>query len=163
MKIGPSKVVEIHFALKKRTGDILDETPQGKPLTYFHGSNYLLPGMEETLQDLESGDTFDATISPEKGYGLQREDLVQEVSREQFVQHIDLKVSQQFMIETPQGPKPIHIKALSMDTVTIDGNHPLADQTLHFAGNVVSVRDATEEEIKQGGLAPACDVNGGCC
>ena len=52
----------------------------------------------------------------------------------------------QFQAQTPQGSMTVTVTAVDETTVTVDGNHPLAGQVLFFAVEVVTVREATEEE-----------------
>ena len=65
----------------------------------------------------------------------------------------------QFQASTEQGPVPVVITKVDAEIITVDGNHPLAGQTLHFSVQIDDVRDATEEELAQGHI----QASGGCC
>lgn len=56
----------------------------------------------------------------------------------------------QFEARTQQGPVMVTVTEVGPEQVTVDGNHPLAGQTLHFAVEVTAVREATTEELDQG-------------
>ncbi|MCB1571727.1 MAG: peptidylprolyl isomerase, partial [Xanthomonadales bacterium] len=62
----------------------------------------------------------------------------------------DLAVGMQFQAQTGQGPIAVVITEIEGDEVTVDGNHPLAGETLHFAVEVVEVREASAEELQHG-------------
>ena len=64
-----------------------------------------------------------------------------------------------FQANTEQGPVPVIVTKVTEDLVTVDGNHPLAGQTLNFSVKVEEIREATEEEIAHGHI----HQSGGCC
>ena len=76
------------------------------------------------------------------------EDAIQEVPREQFPD--DLEVGMMFQAQSDQGPMQFSINKILEDTVKIDFNHPMAGKTLKFNVEVISIRDATEEEVDHG-------------
>jgi FKBP-type peptidyl-prolyl cis-trans isomerase SlyD len=76
--------------------------------------------------------------------------MVQQVPREAFQGVDDIEPGMQFQAQTPQGAMTVTVTAADETTVTVDGNHPLAGQPLFFAVEIVSVRDASEEEITHG-------------
>ena len=90
-------------------------------------------------------------MSPEKGYGQPVEALIQVVPKEAFGAEIDnVEVGMRFQAETEQGPHPVVVTAVDNENVTVDGNHPLAGQELHFSVTVSEIRDASQEEIDHG-------------
>ncbi|EEF24488.1 fkbp-type peptidyl-prolyl cis-trans isomerase, putative, partial [Ricinus communis] len=84
------------------------------------------------------------------GYGIRRDDLVQEVPRSAFPDADKLEVGMQFTAQSDRGALPVVVTGLTPDTVTVDGNHPLAGQVLHFAVDIADVREATPEELAHG-------------
>ena len=149
--ITQNKVVTIHYVLKDDEGRELDSSKGKDPLVYLQGANNIIVGLEEQLEGKNTGDTLDAVISPEKGYGLPVDALIQTVDREAFGDAIDeIEVGKRFQAETEQGPVPVIVTAVDEKTVTVDGNHPLAGKELHFNVSVADVRDATEEELEHG-------------
>lgn len=159
LKVEKEKVVEIEYSLKDAKGTLLDATTAEKPLGYIHGANNIFGGMEEVLEGLEVGARFDATLPPEKIFGEYKEKLVHELSKDNFAEGHEFQLGQQFLVEGPNGKIPVFIKEIKEETVVIDGNHPLAGETILFAGKVLSIREATEEELQRGRLGAA----GGCC
>ena len=79
-----------------------------------------------------------------------RDDLVQSVDRSNFVGVEEIEVGMQFLAQTPWGEQPVTVMAVADDSVELDGNHPLAGETLNFSVEVVDVRQASEEELQHG-------------
>ena len=98
----------------------------------------------------QAGDQFKVDVSPEEGYGVRHADLTQEVPKDAFQGVEDLQPGMQFQGRGPQGAINVTVTKVEGDTVTVDGNHPLAGQTLHFAIEVTQVREASEEELSHG-------------
>lgn len=151
MQIDDKKVVSIHYTLKNDQGEVLDSSEGQQPLLYLHGASNIVPGLENALAGKQTGDKLDVAVTPEEGYGEQREELVQKVPHDNF-QGVgaEIQVGMQFMAQAPWGEQPVTVVAVEEDGVTLDGNHPLAGQTLNFAVEVVEVRDASDEEVEHG-------------
>jgi FKBP-type peptidyl-prolyl cis-trans isomerase SlyD len=98
----------------------------------------------------QAGDKFKVAVAPEEGYGVHHEGLVQQVPRDAFAGVDEVQVGMEFHAQGPQGPLAVTVTAVDGDTVTIDGNHPLAGKTLHFDIEVSSVREASLEETLHG-------------
>ena len=146
MNITKHKVAAIHYTLRDSNGTVLDSSQGRDPLYYLHGANNLIPGMEEGLEGRTKGDHLQLDVTPEKGYGKRNPALVEEVPRKAFGGQ-SLEVGMQF--EANDG-QVITITRVGPDTVTVDANHPLADQNLYFDVEVLDVRDATADELAHG-------------
>ncbi len=149
MQIGKNKVVSIHYTLRDNKGNILDSSDGGAPLTYIQGIGNLIPGMEEGLEGRKQGEKLDINVSPEKGYGVKNDQLVQNVPRAAFGDQ-DIKPGMQFQAQGDQGTQVVTITKVEPDSVTVDGNHPLAGIDLSFAVEVMNIRDASSEELDHG-------------
>ena len=160
MQVANNTVVSIYYTLTNSEGKILDQAPEGNPLVYLHGHQNIIPGLEAALLGKSVGDSVDASIEPEQAYGTINPALIQEVPREQFQGIASLEVGMQFQASTEQGPVPVVITKVDDDLITVDGNHPLAGQSLNFSVQIDDIREATEEELAQGHLQSA---GGGCC
>lgn len=150
MTIAKDSVVEINYTLTNGAGEVLDSSKGNSPLAYLHGHQNIVVGLEKELEGKKQGDAFKASVSPEEGYGQRVETLVSEVPRAEFESIPDLKEGMQLQAQTDQGFQIFTVTKLEGETVTVDGNHPLAGETLNFEVEVVSVRAATEEEISHG-------------
>ncbi|QJW90646.1 peptidylprolyl isomerase [Spirosoma taeanense] len=146
MQITKHKVAAIHYTLRDDAGNVLDSSEGRDPLYYLHGEGNLIPGMEEGLEGKAKGDKANIDVSPEKGYGRRNPQLVEEVPKRAFGGQ-PIEVGMQF--ETNEGDL-ITVTQVGQDTVTVDANHPLADQNLHFDVEVMEVRDATPDELAHG-------------
>ncbi len=144
-------VVTMHYELKNADGEVLDSSKGQDPLVYLHGAGNIIVGLEEELLGKKVGDNVNAVVSPEKGYGMPVDALIQTVPKEAFGEEIDkVEVGMRFQAETEQGPVPVVVTSMDEATVTVDGNHPLAGQELHFDVSIAEIRDASEEEIEHG-------------
>ncbi len=150
MQITENSVVNIHYTLTNDAGEVLDTSDGREPLMYLQGHHQIIPGLEAALLGKIAGESVDAVIAPEDAYGVREEAAIQQVPRAAFEQIPDLAVGMQLHGDTPQGPMAVVVTEIGDDVVTVDANHPLAGQTLHFAVNIVSVREATESELEHG-------------
>ena len=89
-------------------------------------------------------------LKPEEGYGDQNASMVQKVPKEAFKGMDDLSVGIKVQAETDEGIQVATVTDIGKKEVTIDLNHPLAGETLHFDVEITDIRDATEEEISHG-------------
>jgi len=146
MQIKKNKVAGIHYTLKDDKGEVLDTSDGREPLYYLHGAGNLIVGMEEGLEGRTTGDKFQLQISPEKGYGEKDPAMTQKVPRSAFG---DQQVKKGMKFSAGNG-SVVTVTDVGLESITVDANHPLAGVPLHFAVEVVEVRDATEEELSHG-------------
>jgi FKBP-type peptidyl-prolyl cis-trans isomerase SlyD len=146
MQITKDKVASIHYTLRDGDGNILDTSAGREPLTYLQGAGNLIPGMEEGLEGKSKGDKLKLKISPEKGYGVKDERLVQKVPRSAFGAQ---KIEKGMQFQTNQG-QVVTVTETGLENITVDANHPLAGVELHFEVEVTEVREGTQEEISHG-------------
>jgi FKBP-type peptidyl-prolyl cis-trans isomerase SlyD len=150
MQIGDRTVATFHYTLTDASGRVLDSSSGGEPLTYLHGVGQIVPGLERHMAGRSAGDTFEVDVAPEVAYGVSDPGLVHVVPRGQFQGVDDLEVGMQFQADGGGHSMPVTISKIEGDEVTVDANHPLAGQTLHFAIEVTGVRDASVEELSHG-------------
>jgi FKBP-type peptidyl-prolyl cis-trans isomerase SlyD len=156
MKISNHSAVTVQYTLKDDTGTIVDTSKGREPLSYIHGTGGLLPGFEAALDGKAQGDVVSFTLAPKDGYGERNESLIFSLPRERFEGIEDLKEGLQFAVNGPQGAMVMTVTNVGDTDVTLDGNHPLADNTLHFEVEVLEVRDATDEEIQESVAGAGC-------
>ncbi len=152
--IKAGSVVDLKYTLKNSQGEVLDEAgveSSPEPFSYLHGAEQIVPGLENALEGLKVGDKKKVTVSPEEGYGIRSEDLQMTVKRTQFPQEMELTPGMTFEADTGNGDgMSFVVVGVEGDQVQLDGNHPLAGETLHFDVEVLKVREATEEEQEHG-------------
>jgi FKBP-type peptidyl-prolyl cis-trans isomerase SlyD len=150
VQIAADAVVLIHYTLKDDDGKVLDSSVGGEPLAYIQGHGNLVSGLEKALEGKSQGNRIEVTLPPAEGYGTRNEALVQRVPKRSMQGSGEIRKGMQFQAQTDEGVRVFTVTAVVGDMVTLDGNHPLADQTLHFDVEVVEVRDATTEELEHG-------------
>ncbi|MDW7748109.1 peptidylprolyl isomerase [Halomonas sp.] len=150
MQIAQNSVVAFHYTLTNDAGEVLDSSEGREPLTYLHGAGNIIPGLEKQLEGRTTGDKLQAKVSPEEGYGEVQPQLVQEVPRDAFQGVDSVEPGMQFQAQTQGGPLMVTVTSVEGDTVTVDGNHPLAGQSLNFDVEIAEVREASEEEVEHG-------------
>jgi FKBP-type peptidyl-prolyl cis-trans isomerase SlyD len=150
MQIAQNSVVAFHYTLTNDAGEVLDSSEGRQPLTYLHGAGNIIPGLEKQLEGREAGEKLNVSVAPEEGYGEVQPQLVQEVPRDAFQGVEAVEPGMQFQAQTQGGPLMVTVTKVEGDTVTVDGNHPLAGQKLNFDVEISTVRDASQEEIEHG-------------
>ncbi len=152
MSITKDKVVQIHYTLKDKTGDVLDTSLERDPLAFIQGIGNIISGLENALDGKNVGDKINAVIEPADGYGEYTDDNVHKVPLASFEADGDeeLKVGMEVRVETNQGISIAEVTKIEGEEVTLDLNHPLAGATLHFDVEVIDVRDATQQELDHG-------------
>ena len=150
MEIAADRVVLIHYTLKDDNGAVIDSSAGGEPLAYIQGHGNLVAGLEKALEGKQDGNTLAVSVPPAEGYGKHDAALIQRVPKRSMQGSGEIKKGMQFQARTDDGMRLFTVTAVVGDMVTLDGNHPLADKTLHFDVEVVSVRDATSEELEHG-------------
>lgn len=150
MEVGRDKVVTIEYTLKDDEGAVLDTSRENGDFEYLHGHQNIVEGLEEALDGKEPGETVEATIPPDKGYGTRHDQLVFTVPRSSMPEG-ELDVGMQFAAQDKEGNQQIvTLVDVADDEVKLDANHPLAGQTLHFDVKVNDVREASGEEVEHG-------------
>lgn len=147
------------YALRDDEGNLIDQSQPGQPLTYLHGHQNIIPGLEAALEGKEVGDAIEVRIAPGEAYGETNPNLEQVVARDRFQGVSDIQVGMQFQASTDQGPVSVRVTKVDDETVTVDGNHPLAGKHLNFDVSIKDIRPGTEEEIAHGHI----HQSGGCC
>ena len=150
-RITKDAVVAIDYRLTDADGTEVDTTADRGPMEYLHGHQNIIPGLEQELEGHEEGDTIDVTVAPKDGYGEHEPERVVQVNREQL--GFEPEIGSVVSARLPDGREQhLLIAEIEGETVTLDGNHPLAGQTLRFEVSIASIREATEGEIANGSV-----------
>ena len=175
MKISDSKYVTLTYDLTVGEGDereLMEQATTEKPLEFIFGTNSMLKAFEDNIYGLSQGDKFNFTLNPEDAYGDFEEEKIIDLPKSVF--EVDGKVDNEMLFEGNTLPMMDSdgnrltgsIVSITDDTVTMDFNHPLAGETMHFEGVVQGVRDASPEEIAalfSGGGCSSGDCGGCSC
>ncbi|WP_345843332.1 peptidylprolyl isomerase [Shewanella algae] len=169
MQITQHSAVTIHYRLTDAKGQLIESSFETDPMVYLHGMENLIPGLEKALEGKSKGDTLEVTIEAEEAYGPYHDGLRQEVPLEAFGDIQDIVPGMRFIAETEMGQRPVQVTEVLDNSVIVDGNHPLAGQSLTFNVEVMDVREATAEEVAHGhihahgGCGGHGHDHGGCC
>ena len=151
MKIENNCAVSFHYTLTDEDGQTLDSSEGRDPLTYLHGHNGIIPGLENELTGKEAGESLKVVVQPADGYGEINPDMLQQVPREAFQGVESIEPGMQFQAQGEGGQaQMVVVREVTDEAVLVDGNHPLAGQVLNFDVTIDSVREASEEEIAHG-------------
>ena len=151
MQIAKDKVVAIDYTLKDDEGSVLDTSEGKQPLTYLHGANNIIPGLEQALEGKAEGEAVNVRVEPAEAYGERRDELMQAVPRDMFQGVEDLQVGMQFQASGQDGQGTVvTVTAIEGEQVTVDANHPMAGVALNFDVTVREVREASAEEVEHG-------------
>ena len=150
MQIIKDSVVSITYQLANTDGEVLEQTEE--PISYLHGGyDNIFPTVEEQLHGKNVGDALTVILEPDFAFGEYDAELVRIEDKDRFPVP-DVSVGMQFEGESDDGEEMLlyTVTEITDDSIVVDGNHPLAGQTLKFTCTVTDVRPASEEEISHG-------------
>ncbi|MDS1031790.1 FKBP-type peptidyl-prolyl cis-trans isomerase [Porphyromonadaceae sp. NP-X] len=147
--------------------ELMERATEERPLSFIYGVGMMLPKFEENLYGLQSGDSFEFTINDEDAYGPYDEEAVIDLDKKIF--EVDGKIDENVVFEgnvvplmdTDGNRFNAQIVTVTDQIVTVDLNHPLAGQNLHFKGQVLEVREASEAELAAL-MNNSCSCGGNC-
>ncbi len=150
MKIENNCVVELDYKLMDTKNQTWESSDEGGPWVYLHGHGELMPALEKELIGKGIGQKLKLELKPEEAYGPYEQDLCTQVPLEAFAEVNNLTEGMRLAAEGQDGVHAVTVKSITDETVTIDANHPLAGQAVKVEVKVLSVREASEEEISHG-------------
>lgn len=151
MTIAQHKVVTIHYKVSDSESDeVIDTSENAEPMTYLHGAQNIIPGLEQALEGKAVGDELEVVVEAADAYGERSDDRIQQVPMEAFQGMEKVEPGMAVTAQTDQGQINLVITEVNGDMVTVDANHPLAGKSLKFEVSVEEVRDASEEEMAHG-------------
>ena len=149
MQIGKDTVVSLNYELSDSSGKIIEKTKA--PITYLHGGyDGIFPLVEIALQGKGVGDKCKITLKPDDAFGEYEADMVRTEPKNLFPENISIGMQFEGATEGSDDYTLYTVKEINGVDVLVDGNHPLAGQTLVFSGIVTGVRAATHEELHHG-------------
>lgn len=159
-----TKVIGIEYTLKDaNSGEQLDSNVGGAALEFVSGKGQIIPGLETKLIEMAVEDKADVMVEAAEAYGEYNEEAIQTLPKEQFA-GIELEEGMSLYGTGEQGETvQVTVKSFTDDEVMIDYNHPLAGKALMFSVSILSLRDATAEEIETGVVGGMAAMGGGCC
>lgn len=159
MTISKNKVVTLHYSLREgaENGPMIEETFGGTPISFIFGVGQMIPGFEANLTDKKEGSDYSFLLTPEEAYGGLEASAIVDIPKANFADpegKIDedaIKVGQPVRMKNQEGRTfQGTIVEDKGEILVVDFNHPMAGKSLHFSGKVVTVRDASPEELDHG-------------
>ena len=149
MQVARNTVVAIHYTLKGDDGQQIESSHSaGRPIEALIGHGGIIPGLEAALIDHAEGDRVEVDVDPANAYGDRREDQFQRVPKKYFRDSVRLKPGMITTLAMKEGgQRTVTVVKVGSSVVDVDLNHPLAGKKLHFDVEIVSVREASAEEI----------------
>jgi peptidylprolyl isomerase len=132
--------VKVHYTGKLEDNTVFDSSKDRPPLEFTIGSGSIIPGFENAVIGMQTGESKTFTIPPDEAYGQPRDELKMEVKKSDFPDDITPEVGQQLQMKRADG-NVINVVVAEMedDKVTLDANHPLAGKTLTFDIELVEI------------------------
>ena len=132
--------VRIHYTGTLTDGTQFDSSSGRDPLEFELGSGQVIPGFDSAVDGMNVGDNKTVAIAPEEAYGVRHEQLVQEVPKSALPEELSPEVGMQLQSQSPDGQVMLLlVTEVTDDALTVDGNHPLAGQTLNFDIELVEI------------------------
>ncbi|MCH5226054.1 MAG: FKBP-type peptidyl-prolyl cis-trans isomerase [Muribaculaceae bacterium] len=166
-KVGPGKFVEYSYKLyNDADGSLLFETPKDAPDEMVFGvTPGIVPGLLTAMEGLGKGDRFEVTLPPVAAFGDKNDDLIMTLDKEIFMRDgklaDEVKVGAMLPMLTADNLRVTGTVTEIGDKIKMDFNHPFAGLTVRYEGEIVEVRDATPDDLPQGGCCGGCG-SGGC-
>lgn len=172
MNISKDSVVSLTYQLTV-DGNVIETVTAERPMEFIFGAGYLLPKFEENVSGLKVGDKFSFDLTSEDAYGPKVDEAIVELPKNIF--EVDGQIDPELLTlgnQVPMMDGEGHrmmgtVVEVKEEVVVMDFNHMLAGADLSFAGEVVGVREATEEELTHGHVHAAggcgdCGCDGDC-
>jgi FKBP-type peptidyl-prolyl cis-trans isomerase SlyD len=143
-------VVSMEYTLHVDNEEI-DSSKGQDPLQFLVGYGNIISGLEREMMGMKVGESKDVVIQPADAYGEFDEEAFMEVPRGAFPQDIPVEEGAELTVRDDSGQaRYARIDAIDGDNVTLNFNHPLAGDELHFNVKVVGLREPTDEELQHG-------------
>jgi FKBP-type peptidyl-prolyl cis-trans isomerase SlyD len=143
-------VVSMEYTLQVENEEI-DSSKGQDPLEFLVGHGNIISGLEREMMGMKVGDSKDVIIQPADAYGEFDEEAFMEVPRSAFPTDIPVEEGAELTVRDDAGQsRYARIEAIKDENVTLNFNHPLAGDELHFNVKVVGLREPTAEELEHG-------------
>ena len=149
---------------KDENGRLIQEATKERPFTFICGMQQVLPKFEENLLGKEPGDHYCFYLAPGEGYVYDERQVIS-FSKDNFMENGVLaeviKEGAELTFQTNQGIMAGVVREIGDDFVKIDFNSELAGKPLCFSGEILDVRETTDDDFS-GGCGGSCESCSGC-
>jgi FKBP-type peptidyl-prolyl cis-trans isomerase 2 len=139
-KVENGNRVKVHYRAKLEDGQVFETSENRTPLDFMVGEGEVMPGIEQGVVGMSVGETKTIKMPPEEAFGQRRKELVVEVNKSEFPNHITPEIGQRLQVRQPNGQEIlVTVTGLGEENITLDANHPLAGYTLVFDIELVEI------------------------
>ena len=132
--------VQVHYTGTLNNGQVFDSSKDREPLEFTLGTGMVIPGFDAAVTGLEPGDFVTKTIPVAEAYGEYNAEMVADIEKQNIPADFELEIGQRLQMQAPGGEAmAVTITDIKGETVTLDGNHPLAGQDLTFELELVAI------------------------
>lgn len=143
MRIEPGKTVAVHFVGTTDDGRVFHSTPDDEPLVFTVGAGEVFPALEQAIQGMKVGEVRNVVLEAAEAYGMRSPQNVISIERSRFPAGKTIEIGQKLSVEfAGKNRRVMIVTEVSEQSVTLDGNHPLAGQDLTFAIRVDAIRES---------------------
>jgi len=143
-------VVSMEYSLHV-DGELLDSSEGQSPLQFLAGYGNIISGLENEMMGMKIGDSKDVVVQPVDGYGEFDDEAFMDVPLNQFPKDMKITEGVELTVRDDEGhARYARVDTVAGDIVTLNFNHPLAGDELHFHVKVVGLRQPSEEELSHG-------------
>jgi len=132
--------VKVHYTGRLENGMVFDSTMSSSPLIFIIGESELIPGFEEAVIGMKTGESKKVKVPADKAYGPYHKGLAMVVGHDQLPEDVEPEVGEQLEMPHEMGYQIVYtVTEVSESTVTLDGNHILAGKDLIFEIQLVEI------------------------
>ena len=143
-------VVSMEYTLQV-DGEEIDSSKGQDPLQFLVGHGNIISGLEREMIGMKVGESKEVVVQPADGYGEYDDEAYMDVPRGEFPQDMTVEEGLELSVRDDEGQsRYARIDGIDGDTVTLNFNHPLAGDELHFNVKIVELREPTTEELEHG-------------
>jgi len=140
----PGDTVSIHYTGTLDDGTQFDSSSGRDPLEFTIGTGQVIPGFDKAVEGMAVGDSKSVNIPPEDAYGPRHDQMIQDVPKTVLPDDLEPVEGMALQAQGQDGQViNLTVTAVSDDSITVDGNHPLAGQALNFDIELVDIANAT--------------------
>ena len=149
-KVAKDFVISMDYELSV-AGEVIDYSEADDPIVFIQGYENIIPGLEKAIEGMKIGESKEVLVKAAEAYGEYDPEGFVEVPKSEFPEDIPMEVGLEISVTNDEGEEmAAYIEEVSLDSITLNFNHPLAGKDLFFKVKIVAIREATAEELEHG-------------
>ncbi|PID59009.1 MAG: peptidylprolyl isomerase [Ignavibacteriae bacterium] len=134
-------IVRVHFTGKFENDTVFDSSFGKEPLRFKVGNNEVIRGFDEAVIGMKEGFEKTVYLTSDKAYGIVEKELIIEINKSELPSNLSMKINQELLIPNDEGaPIKVRVTKTTDETITLDGNHPLAGKNLIFTIKLIEIQ-----------------------